>query len=391
MSLARVRYADLVALPSLDEIKARKAAAKAAKEAAAKADAEPIVSNTKPVDNSLSIPVDNRLLTPGNNSLLSPVDNRLESIGVELWIAEGADGVFTVSRISRIKQAQDALTHREEKVYDVLWGQKTQSAETSRLSQMGYSELARKSRVDRRTVIRLVDRLLQKGYIHVEAEAVSRTSTPSIYRVMSYGSVLKFQKDTGRSWILKTGTGVFYARRMGNPVDNSPSSPGDNMSSPPDVSSAPPPGTTSASPPGVSGARYKKDSKEGITSSSDTAVVQRAIAKHLAIDDAAVHLIIEGCRRNDPDCNFEEIAEFAAFSAGKIRQQGNVKNPAGLLINQAPKFFPGAELTAYRARKAREHADRLEMAQRVLSDPESPEDAKEWARTFISDGRQTLE
>src|SRR5215471_4528453 len=42
----------------------------------------------------------------------------------EMWIAEGANGFFSRSRISRIHHAQDALTHREEKVYDVLWGSK---------------------------------------------------------------------------------------------------------------------------------------------------------------------------------------------------------------------------------------------------------------------------
>jgi hypothetical protein len=134
----------------------------------------------------------------------------------------------------------------------------------------------------------------QKGYINVEAEAVSRTSTPSIYRVLSYGSILKFQKDTGRSWVLKTGTGVFYARRMGNPVDSRLSSPDDNRSSSPGVSTVSSPGTASAAPPGVASARYKKGSKEGITSSSGSEIVQQAITKHLTVDDDAVRLINRG-------------------------------------------------------------------------------------------------
>src|SRR5215471_11503776 len=74
----------------------------------------------------------------------------------EMWIAEGANGFFSRSRISRIHHAQDALTHREEKVYDVLWGSKTQPAEESRMVQVGYTELAKKARVDWRTVVRLI-------------------------------------------------------------------------------------------------------------------------------------------------------------------------------------------------------------------------------------------
>ena len=58
-----------------------------------------------------------------------------------MWLAEGANGYFSRSRISRIHYAQDALTHREEKVYDVLWGGKTQPPEESRSVKIGYTEL----------------------------------------------------------------------------------------------------------------------------------------------------------------------------------------------------------------------------------------------------------
>lgn len=111
--------------------------------------------------------------------------------------------------------------------------------------------------------------------------------------------------------------------------------------------------------------------------------MQQAIAKHLLIDDDGVRLLIDGCQRNDPACTDDEIAHFAGMSADKIRQQKNVTNPVGLLINQVPRFFPGAELTAYRARKAQEMAESRELARRVLDDPDSPEEHREWARTLI--------
>src|SRR6516225_2798006 len=69
-----------------------------------------------------------------------------------LWLAEGAGGIFTSSRLRRITCAQDALTHVEEAVYDALWGSnKKPEQEQHRLTQIGYSELARKSRVSKRT------------------------------------------------------------------------------------------------------------------------------------------------------------------------------------------------------------------------------------------------
>jgi hypothetical protein len=63
-----------------------------------------------------------------------------------------------------------------------------------------------------------------------------------------------------------------------------------------------------------------------------------------------------------------------------------VDNPAGLLISQAPKFFPGSELSAYRVRKAQEIAEGRKMARRVLEDPQASQQELEWAKTMIPDG-----
>jgi hypothetical protein len=86
----------------------------------------------------------------------------------QLWIADGADGVFPSTRVKRIQQAQDALTHVEEAVYDALWGPKKKDGEPYRLSQMGYSDLARRSRVSKRSIQNVVDRLSAKQFIQIE-------------------------------------------------------------------------------------------------------------------------------------------------------------------------------------------------------------------------------
>jgi hypothetical protein len=64
-----------------------------------------------------------------------------------------------------------------------------------------------------------------------------------------------------------------------------------------------------------------------------------------------------------------------------------VDNPAGLLISQAPKFFPGSELQGCRVRKARELSESREVAQKVLDDPESAQDAREWAQAVLADDK----
>jgi hypothetical protein len=130
--------------------------------------------------------------------------------------------------------------------------------------------------------------------------------------------------------------------------------------------------------------------KEGKLSSSGNAVVHRAIAKYLSIDDDGVTLIIATCRRKDTVSTDEEIAYFAGIAAAKIARQRNVDNPTGLLIAQVPKFFPGEELRAFRERKAKEAAvrarelqNRQEQARKTLSDAK----AEDWE---IALARETL-
>jgi predicted transcriptional regulator len=335
--------------------------------------------------------VKDRTASTVENILASTVEGSLSSTvevvpastaeGMDLWTVEGGGGVFTRSRLRRITVAQDALTHVEESVYDVLWGVKKKAEqETHRLAQMGYSELAKKSRVSKRTIQSIVDRLIQKNFIQIEVAADMTRRQPTIYKVLGYAAILKHQRDTGRQWVIQTGRGIFYAQKLSSTVEARSHS----------IVEARSPSTVEASSTStveLPSTVLLIGNKEGITSSSDTAAVQRQITKHLTIDDDAVRIIIERCRRNDPDCTLEEIAAFAAHSAAKISRQRNVDNPAGLLISQAPRFFPGAELTAYRARKAQEMAEGRETARRVLDDQESPEDAKEWAQSILAAGK----
>ena len=129
-------------------------------------------------------------------------------------MGEGTGGVFTSSRINRIQRAQDALTHVEEAVYDALWGSKKKEHENQRLVQMGYAELAKRSRVSKRSIQSVIDRLLEKRFIEVDTPADISSRKPTLYRVLGYGAVLRILRDSGRLHILRTGKGVFYARRL---------------------------------------------------------------------------------------------------------------------------------------------------------------------------------
>src|ERR1022692_3367291 len=51
-----------------------------------------------------------------------------------LWQAEANGSLFPHSRVRQIERAQDALTHSEECVYDILWGPKNTAKDESRLT-----------------------------------------------------------------------------------------------------------------------------------------------------------------------------------------------------------------------------------------------------------------
>jgi len=100
--------------------------------------------------------------------------------------------------------------------------------------------------------------------------------------VFSYGAILKAQREAGKVWVLKTGTGVFFAR-LWRPVVNSPLSPDDARSSPPVVSSPPPPVVSSPPPPVVTMPPHKEigikelGREAGDTSSSEAPILVRRI------------------------------------------------------------------------------------------------------------------
>src|SRR4029450_12209006 len=108
------------------------------------------------------------------------------------WMAEGAPGVFTASRVRSVVRAQDSLTHVEEAVYDVLWGPKRKGElEEHRLVRMGYAELAAKSRVSKRTIQTVVDRLIDKRFITIAKRADIYHRGATGYQVRGYAALMR--------------------------------------------------------------------------------------------------------------------------------------------------------------------------------------------------------
>ena len=129
------------------------------------------------------------------------------------YLAEDLGALFPVTRVKRIDRAQDALTAKEEAVYDAIW--KSGDAQQG-LSTWSYTDLAshKDVRSDKRNVAKLVRRLVQKGFIEIVRQGGGARTQKTVYRAFGYGPVLQAQRRRGICGVVKTGNGVFYAIKV---------------------------------------------------------------------------------------------------------------------------------------------------------------------------------
>jgi hypothetical protein len=294
----------------------------------------------------------------------------------------------TVPRVYRCNTVQDGHSFAEDRLYNALWNYRWAKVESDecRLVSVGWDLMAQLSGMTpnnaRQNCFRLIQKLaLEKVQAHNSEQRVGTT-----YRVYSYAAIIRRRRSAGMESVIRNRGGVTFvmAPYSKGTVPTEGTAPIEGTVLTEGMPSVPTEGTVSVPTEGTP--LSHKEVMESQPSSSGVSIVSERVRKHLAVDDDVVHMVIRQCRRNDPDCTLEEVAEFAALSAAKICRQRNVDNPAGLLISQAPKFFPGSELSAYRARKAQELADGREMARRVLEDPQASPQELEWAKTMIPDG-----
>src|SRR5579864_5770661 len=118
---------------------------------------------------------------------------------VSIWVTE--DGQLVPrSRVKRIRLAQDVLNSAEESIYDALWTTKTalrEELDSVRIVQAGYDYLMKKTRVSKKTVQRIIDRLIDKDFIAIERPADIYQRSATVYRVFGYRMVLERQAAKG--------------------------------------------------------------------------------------------------------------------------------------------------------------------------------------------------
>lgn len=127
------------------------------------------------------------------------------------WVTETGDRVPS-SRVRPIRTAPDALSTAELTVYQALWYCGSDMTNGDRVSQAGYDYLVRNTRLSRKTIQRVVDRLLQKEYMAIEKPADIYLRSSTVYRVFGEAAILKRQAARGRFHVVKIGPGFLYVR-----------------------------------------------------------------------------------------------------------------------------------------------------------------------------------
>jgi hypothetical protein len=283
---------------------------------------------------------------------------------VDLWQAEGTGGLFASSRIRRISIAQDALTHSEESVYDTLWGPKNQNRDAYRLASLGYDAIAKSARVTKMNAKWIVERLIHKGFVKVEALPDPLRRIPTKYRVYSYRAALDNMAQNNRFHVVRTGNGVLFAHPFSLAAAVAVASP--------DTVSGDHAATVSVGP-GAMAPHRQPDTvcppQEATVAPADTPlgrtsetagpsnVVAAAIIREMGfVDDDALRTLIRKCREKAPDATEEEIAELGAMTARRIVRMRNIENPTGLLIEQTARCFVGQPFAIYRREKEEREA-----------------------------------
>jgi len=297
-----------------------------------------------------------------------------------LWLTETGE-LVPASRVKRIRLAQDVLNPAEEAVYDTLWGFRggpRDERENYRIAQAGYDYLMKRTRLSKKTVQRIVSRLIDKGFIAIDKAADIYQRTSTVYRVFTYRAVLDHQVQQGRFHVAKIGPGFVYVREMAPPANLS-TVVESNMTT--GVSATTVTGVKSDLSTVVSATTIKIEHnllEQSSSSSSDIREMKACLEQYLGpVDDDATRQLLALCRRRAPDCTVEEISYFVGY---KMRSVNGIHNPVGFILTAVPRHFENNAHSSVRAllreeaaRRRRNWEDEYRYWQAMADDPRNPE------------------
>jgi len=316
---------------------------------------------------------------------------------IPIWVTEEGE-LVPASRVKRIRLAQDVLNSAEESVYDTLWTAKTavrEESDAARLVQAGYDYLMKRTRTSKKTIQRIVAKLIDKGFIAVERPADIYQRTATVYRVFSYRLVLERQAAQGRLYVVKIGPGLLYAHPAAelSTVANW-KQPTVGKTDRPTVANAPTVTVgemdrSTVVPRATIKIEQNSIGNQEASSPPEVRALRARIEKQTGpVDDEALRKLWAQCRARAGDCTVEEVAYFVEH---KLRWVRNVQNPVGFILTAVPRHFENGGHLAVREilrkeaeARQQEWRETQEYWRRIAEDPAQPEAERMEARKALA-------
>ena len=318
---------------------------------------------------------------------------------VKLW--QTADGELVPDgRVKQIRRAQDVINSAEESVYNTLWRDPNSEEDGSaRIIQAGYDHLVRQTRLARKTIQRIIAKLIDKGFIEIAKQADIYQRTSTVYRVFNYRTVLDRHEALGRKHVAKVGPGFSYVWELNEPPPRRTK---------PDMSTVVTSNVSTVvneSPVTVVKMNLSTVVRETTSSignnsieqtSSSSEAIYEALSQFGTVDDDVLKRLTVSCRLAAPDCTDDEIVHFIR-EKGEFVRAGSIRTPIGFLVTAVPKCFMGESFQRFRAEQGRRRKEQAEAEargkieaeewrreqHRILLDPATPEDHKAMIREWL--------
>ncbi|HWU39803.1 MAG TPA: hypothetical protein VN203_19310, partial [Candidatus Acidoferrum sp.] len=276
---------------------------------------------------------------------------------------------------------------------------------------LSLSVMVKARRSDHKQIQKLLRSLRAKRAIELLREPDVRRAIPARYRVHSERALFRLRQQAGLCWMVKTA-GVLliddktaaqwlsYSPVGYQPMGDSPS--GELGTNLPPVGALPGGGEPGAIPLSPAGPQphppmgLKPMNVTPVVSTDSRPATTDVVPPELARELHAIlgpftgdfpHLLWKRGREVDPRLSVDELLHIVALMAPKATKG----SPTGFVLSLLQSFLRGPSLAAYREEKQRVDAARhlaeqrdLEFWQDVLRNPDADEEAKSYAREFLS-------
>ena len=272
------------------------------------------------------------------------------------WMTEQGQ-IVSEKQVRPFKIAQEVLNSNERVLYTVLWNHKEARVDFQdphiRTVRAGYDLLAKQTNLAKKTIQRLIPRLMQKDFIRLNETPDFYNRVATSYQVLSYKRVLEIAAERGRTHVAKLGHGIAFVRKYSQvPSPEAEKSLGTVVNDP--LPTVVPKSTVSVphDPPSTvvrkSTFLGSRTGRKEETTTAPPELFDRLEILIPGIDTGAIERIWREGREVLADIQPEEVAFWFEQRARLVYQNRGLNNPLGLLLSSIRDWLTERKITTRR-------------------------------------------